>query len=127
MAERIKTKKKHLSQDEIISRLAEESGLNKTQAKELLGELAQMAAREVEDKGEFIFPGFGKLVKAERRARHGRNPATGNVIAIPASTTVKFRLGKSIKEALGVTSALPGEPGTLDEDEVTGEPGTLDD
>jgi DNA-binding protein HU-beta len=51
--------------------------------------------------GEFTLPGFGKLVKATRKAREGRNPATGKPIKIPAKTTVKFRLGKAMKDAVG--------------------------
>ncbi len=45
--------------------------------------------------GEFTIPGLGKLVKAQRAARIGRNPATGEAIKIEAKTTVKFRLAKS--------------------------------
>ena len=51
--------------------------------------------------GEFTLPGFGKLVKATRKAREGRNPATGEPIKIAAKTTVKFRLGKALKDAVG--------------------------
>lgn len=50
--------------------------------------------------GEFTIPGLGKLVKAERKARTGRNPATGEAIQIPAKTTVKFRLAKGAKDAV---------------------------
>ena len=64
-------------------------------------QIADLAAKEVRSNGEFTLPGFGKLVKATRKAREGRNPATGAVIQIPAKTTVKFRLGKSMKDAVG--------------------------
>ena len=90
-----------MTQTEIVSDLADKTGLKKTQAKEFFGALAAMAASEVKKNGEFTLPGFGKLVKATRKARDGRNPATGAVIKIPAKTTVKFRLGKAMKDAVG--------------------------
>lgn len=92
---------KRLTQTEIISQLAEKSGLKKAQAKEFFTALSEMAASEVKKNGEFTLPGFGKLVKATRKAREGRNPATGATIKIPAKTTVKFRVGKAMKDAIG--------------------------
>ena len=47
-----------------------------------------------------MLPGFGKLVKSERKAREGRNPATGETIQIPAKTTLKFRVGKAMKDTV---------------------------
>jgi len=44
--------------------------------------------------------GFGAFEAVERKAREGRNPRTGAVVDIPASTTVKFRVGKKLKDAL---------------------------
>lgn len=90
-----------MTQTDIVNGLAEKTGLKKTQAKEFFSALAAMAAAEVKKNGEFTLPGFGKLVKATRKAREGRNPATGAVINIPAKTTVKFRLGKAMKDAVG--------------------------
>jgi DNA-binding protein HU-beta len=89
-----------MTQTEIINNLAEKTGVKKAQAKELFSALAAMAAAEVKANGEFTLPGFGKLVKATRKAREGRNPATGDPIKIPAKTTVKFRLGKAMKDAV---------------------------
>jgi DNA-binding protein HU-beta len=89
-----------MTQTDIINGLADKTGLKKAQAKEFFSALAAMAAAEVKKNGEFTLPGFGKLVKATRKAREGRNPATGAVIKIPAKTTVKFRLGKAMKDAV---------------------------
>lgn len=89
-----------MTQTEIINNLAESSGLKKTEVKGLFDSLAALATSEVKKNGEFTVPGFGKLVKATRKAREGRNPATGATIKIPAKTTVKFRLGKAIKDAV---------------------------
>jgi len=90
-----------LTQTEIISALADNTGLKKAQAKGFFDALASLAASEVKKNGEFTLPGFGKLVKATRKAREGRNPATGKPIQIPAKTTVKFRLGKAMKDSVG--------------------------
>jgi DNA-binding protein HU-beta len=90
-----------MTQTEIVNTLAESSGLKKADVKGLFDAIADLAAKEVKKNGEFTLPGFGKLVKATRKAREGRNPATGAMIKIPAKTTVKFRLGKAMKDAVG--------------------------
>lgn len=89
-----------LTQTEIVNSLAEKTGLKKTEVKGFFDALAGLATSEVKSNGEFTLPGFGKLVKATRKAREGRNPATGKPIKIPAKTTVKFRLGKAMKDAV---------------------------
>jgi DNA-binding protein HU-beta len=90
-----------MTQTEIVNTLAESSGLKKTEVKSMFDAISDLAVKEVKKNGEFTLPGFGKLVKATRKARDGRNPATGAVIKIPAKTTVKFRLGKAMKDAVG--------------------------
>ena len=90
-----------MTQKEIDKALADSSGLKKSDVKGLFDAIADLAAKQVKANGEFTLPGFGKLVKATRKAREGRNPATGAVIQIPSKTTVKFRLGKSMKDAVG--------------------------
>lgn len=89
-----------MTQTQIIAALAETSGLKKTEVKGLIDSLAEMAIGEVKKNGEFTVPGFGKLKKTNRKAREGRNPATGAVIKIPAKTTVKFSLGKAMKDSI---------------------------
>ena len=95
------TATKRMTQTDIINTLAEKSGMKKADAKEFFNALAALATAEVRKNGEFTLPGFGKLVKATRKARDGRNPATGATIKIPAKTTVKFRLGKAMKDSIG--------------------------
>lgn len=93
--------KKRLTQTEIINHLSEKSGMKRTQTKDFMNELANLATNEVKKNGEFTLPGFGKLVLSERKAREGRNPATGEPIKIPAKTTLKFRIGKAMKDTIG--------------------------
>ena len=89
-----------MTQTEIVSNLADTSGLKKTEVKGLFDALAALATSEVKTNGEFTLPGFGKLKKTHRKAREGRNPATGATIKIPAKTTVKFSIGKAMKDAV---------------------------
>ena len=89
-----------MTQTEIVSSLADSSGLKKTDVKGLFDTLAALATSEVKKNGEFTLPGFGKLKKTHRKAREGRNPATGATIKIPAKTTVKFSIGKAMKDAV---------------------------
>ena len=89
-----------MTQSEIISKLADSSGMKKSDVKGFFDALADMAVSEVKKNGEFTVPGFGKLKKTHRKAREGRNPATGAVIKIPAKTTVKFSLGKAMKDSV---------------------------
>lgn len=90
-----------MTQTEIIGSLADSAGLKKSDVKGLFDALAALATAEVKKNGEFTLPGFGKLKKTHRKARDGRNPATGAVIKIPAKTTVKFSIGKAMKDAVG--------------------------
>jgi DNA-binding protein HU-beta len=88
-----------MTKSALMSALAEKSGLAKKQVVELLDILTALAYSEVKKNGEFVVPGFGKLVKVARKAREGRNPATGETIKIPAKTVVKFRVAKACKES----------------------------
>jgi DNA-binding protein HU-beta len=89
-----------MTKSQMVAALADKTGLSKKDVNNLMDELAAMAYAEVKKSGEFMLPGFGKLVKAHRKARMGRNPATGEEIKIPAKTVVKFRLAKAAKDAV---------------------------
>ena len=89
-----------MTKSQILAALAEKTGLAKKDVVAFMDALAEMAYAEVKNQGEFVVPGFGKMVKAKRKAREGINPATGAKIQIPAKTVVKFRLAKAAKEAV---------------------------
>lgn len=89
-----------MTKAQIVNALAEKTGLSKKEVNTFFEELNDMAYKEVKKNGEFTLPGFGKLVKTKRKARKGRNPATGEEIDIPAKTVVKFRLSKAAKDAV---------------------------
>ncbi|MFH1183303.1 MAG: HU family DNA-binding protein [Candidatus Moraniibacteriota bacterium] len=88
-----------MTKAQLMSALAEKTGLAKKDVVGFMDTLAEMAYSEVKKDGVFVLPGFGKLVKVNRKERMGRNPATGAEIKIPAKTVVKFRLAKAAKEA----------------------------
>lgn len=89
-----------MTQKETIDYLANKGGISKAEAKGFMDALNELAKKEVKKNGEFVLPGIGKFVKAKRKARKGRNPATGAEIKIPAKTTVTFRVGKGMKDSV---------------------------
>ena len=89
-----------MSKTQVIRYMAEKTELPVGQCAAFLAGLVELAITQTKKNGEFTVPGLGKLVKAQRAARMGRNPATGEAIKIKAKTTVKFRLSKSAKDAV---------------------------
>lgn len=89
-----------MTKSQFMEALASKTGMSKKDVANVMNELATMAYSEVKKNGEFVLPGFGKMVKVKRAARMGRNPATGEQIQIPAKTVVKFRLSKAAKDAV---------------------------
>ena len=89
---------KSKTKSEIIAGVAEAAEITKKQAGIALEALVTMAYKGAKDK--FVIPGLGKLVLVQRKARIGRNPATGATINIPAKKVVKFRIAKAAKEAI---------------------------
>ncbi|HRI88252.1 MAG TPA: HU family DNA-binding protein [Candidatus Hydrogenedentes bacterium] len=90
--------KKALTKAQIVSTLADKSGLSKKDVGNLLAELTALAYKEA--KAGFTIPGLGKLVIVNRKARIGRNPATGATIKIPAKRVLKFRIAKQAKDSI---------------------------
>ncbi|HEX8974695.1 MAG TPA: HU family DNA-binding protein [Patescibacteria group bacterium] len=89
-----------MTKSQLVTALSEKTGLAKKEVNGLFEALTAVAYKEVKKNGEFVLPGFGKLVKAKRKARMGVNPATGEKIKIAAKTVVKFRVAKAAKEAV---------------------------
>lgn len=85
---------------QIIAAVAEAAEITKPQAKAALESLVGMAYAGAKGKDGFTIPGVGKLIKQNRKARWGRNPATGEKIKIKAKTVLKFRIAKAAKDAV---------------------------
>lgn len=86
------------TKSEIIAGVAAAAGITKKQAAAAIEALVSAAYKGAKD--GFTVPGLGKLVKVRRKARIGRNPATGATIQIPAKTVLKFRIAKAAKDAV---------------------------
>ena len=89
---------KTLSKAQIAATIADTAGITKKQAVQILETIAELAYKNA--KNSFTLPGLGKLVLVNRKARMGRNPATGAAIKIPAKRVVKFRVAKAAKDAI---------------------------
>ena len=90
---------KEKSLTELVSALAETTGLTKAKAKEVLEAHAELLVSELKSNGSVQLAGIGKLKMGERAERQGRNPSTGEAITIKASKTVKFSGGKRFKDS----------------------------
>ncbi len=89
---------KALTKAQFIAKVSEKAGITKKAAGELVSYIAELAYKEA--KNSFTFPGLGKLVLVNRKARMGRNPSTGEAIKIKAKKVVKFRVAKAAKDAI---------------------------
>lgn len=91
---------KPMTKSQLSTHIAEKAGITKKAATEILDELAAVAYKEAKKNKQFTIPGIGKLVLDRRKARMGRNPATGESIKIAAKKVVKFRVAKACKDSV---------------------------
>jgi len=91
---------RRLGKAELYTRFAERFQLKRAQASAFFEELSALTERELQRCGEFEVPGVVKIVRQQRKARTGRNPATGETIEIPAKTVVKARVVKRLKDEI---------------------------
>ena len=89
---------KALTKSQIAAEIAEKNGITKKQATEILVTISELAYKNA--KNSFTLPGLGKLVLVNRKARMGRNPATGETIKIKASRKIAFRPAKELKDSV---------------------------
>ena len=89
-----------MTQTQVVKELALACEVNNKVAKQFMTSLGELAVKETKKNGVFIIPGIGRLVRQDRKARTGRNPATGEAIKIPAKKVVKFRVAKAVKDAI---------------------------
>jgi len=89
-----------MTQTQVVRSLAQACEVSNKTAKTMVEELVALAVRETKKSGIFVVPGLGRLKRVDRKARIGRNPATGEQIKIPAKKVAKFYLAKSAKESI---------------------------
>ena len=102
-----------MTKTQLVRHLAEKLESNNKTAAAFLEHLTDVAVKETKKNGVFVIPGLGRLVKAHRKARMGRNPQTGEPIQIKAKTVVKFRVAKATKDAIAEHRActpMQGKP-----------------
>ena len=85
---------------ELFAHFADKFDMKRTQVRDLFEELLRLSEKELKRSGEFVIPGVCKLVVQRRKAREGRNPATGQEIKIPAKKVTKFAAGAELKKAV---------------------------
>ena len=93
-------KAKPLTKAQFVTTLSENLDITKKDVNNILDTLNAIAYKETKKNGSFTLPGLGKLVLVKRKARMGRNPATGETIKIKAKTVVKFRVAKACKDTI---------------------------
>ena len=93
-----------MTRDEIIAHFAEHLHLSTDRAAQLFDELRALAVRELRRTGEFVIPGIARLVVSRRKARMGRNPATGEAVRVPGDVVLRARVSTL------AAGPLPGEP-----------------
>ena len=97
---------KSMTKSQIADHLAGKAGITKKTAVQLLDDFAALAYREA--KNAFVVPGIGKLVLANRKARMGRNPQTGEAMVISARKVLTFTPSRILRDGInGKSAALP--------------------
>jgi DNA-binding protein HU-beta len=89
-----------MGKSELFAHFADRFEMKRAQAREFFDELTILAEKELKRSGEFVLPNMVKLVVQKRKARMGRNPATGEAIKIPAKTVVKAKIAKPLKDTV---------------------------
>ena len=89
-----------MNKNDLVDQLSEEHELTKTFAREFVDNVFSMITKAAQNGEEIAVFGFGKFKVAERAARKGRNPRTGESVKIAASKNLKFTAARSLKTSL---------------------------
>ena len=89
-----------MTKTELVNALAEKSRLNKIDASKALTATLEVISDALKAGDKVSLVGFGTFSVSDRAARTGKNPKTGEAIAIPASKTAKFKPGQQLKVAV---------------------------
>lgn len=89
-----------MNKSELIQAVVDGTGVTKSNATATVNCVLDSISASL-TKGESVsLPGFGTFSVSERAARDGRNPQTGATVKIPASKTVRFKVGKTLKDSV---------------------------
>ena len=89
-----------MTKADLIDAVAREVKISKSAAAQAIDSITDSITRDLKTGGRITLTGFGTFSVANRKARAGRNPRTGQEIWIPANKTPKFTPGKALKEAV---------------------------
>ena len=89
-----------MTKTELIHKVAADCGLSQKDVGSSLNSIIETIQKELSDGGDVVIPGFGSFSVTERSARQARNFKTGEMINVPATKTVKFKVGKTLKDAV---------------------------
>jgi DNA-binding protein HU-beta len=89
-----------MNKQDLIAAVAEKTDLPKAKAGDVIDEVIDAITKALKKKQEVRLVGFGTFSTSKRKAGKGRNPRTGEEIKIPATTTVRFKAGKQLKDAV---------------------------
>lgn len=89
-----------MSRQDLVAAMADKTGLSKKDAEKAVKAFMDVVSEELVKGGKVQLVGFGTFEVAERAAREGRNPRSGETMMIPASKMPKFKAGKALKDAV---------------------------
>lgn len=89
-----------MNKAELISKIADDAGITKSQANEALDSFIEAVTKTLKGGGKVTLVGFGTFSVTKRAARNGRNPQTGAVIKIKAKKVARFKAGKELTAKL---------------------------
>ena len=92
-----------MTKEEFVAKLAQGAKISKTQADAMFSAFVEMLAASIKKGERVALPGLGVFSIAQKKARTGRNPATGAAIKIPARKAVKFSVSSTLKQGLNKT------------------------
>lgn len=89
-----------MNKSDLIAKIATDAGLTKIQATAAMQAVEVGITEALVNGEEVTLIGFGTFKVTQRKAKTGRNPATGEPIAIPAKKVATFKAGKALKDAV---------------------------
>lgn len=89
-----------MNKGELVDKVAKDCDMSKTEADQVLSTILGAIAGAITTGEKVTLVGFGTFSVGERPAREGRNPRTGEAINIPAKTTIRFKAGSKLIDAV---------------------------
>ncbi|HVT85451.1 MAG TPA: HU family DNA-binding protein [Chitinophagaceae bacterium] len=100
MSQLVNHKKTTMNKAELINKIADDTGITKTQANAAIDSFVEAVSKTLKNGGKVTLVGFGTFTISKRKARKGRNPQTGEEISIKARKVARFKAGKELAAKL---------------------------